>query len=71
MAVALPKRSEVPEKYTWNLASIFPTTDAWRAALKDVEDALPALAAYKGHLGESAQKLHDWFKGRCSSTPAC
>jgi oligoendopeptidase F len=62
MAVALPKRSEVEEKYTWNLASIFPTVDDWRATLKKVEDSLPGLVAYKGHLGDSAQKLAGWFK---------
>ncbi|MEO8285402.1 MAG: oligoendopeptidase F [Chloroflexota bacterium] len=62
MAVALPKRSEVEEKYTWNLASIFPTVDDWRSALKEVEDALPGLVDYKGHLGESADKLASWFR---------
>jgi oligoendopeptidase F len=62
MAVALPKRSEVEEKYTWNLASIFPTVDDWRKTLKNVEDSLPGLVEYKGHLGESAQKLAGWFK---------
>jgi oligoendopeptidase F len=62
MAVALPKRSEVDEKYTWNLASIFPSTDDWRAALKKVDDAIPGLMAYKGHLGESAQMMLGWFR---------
>jgi oligoendopeptidase F len=62
MAVTLPKRSEVDEKYSWNLASIFPTIDDWRAAYKKTEEAIPRLAAYKGHLGESAEKLSGWFR---------
>src|SRR4051812_6186287 len=62
MAMALPKRSEVEEKYTWNLASIFPTVDDWRTTLKKVEGSLPGLVEYKGHLGDSAQKLAGWFK---------
>src|SRR6476469_782561 len=62
MAVALPKRSDVEEKYTWNLASIFPTVDDWRATLEKVEGSLPSLTEYKGHLGDSAQKLLSWFR---------
>jgi oligoendopeptidase F len=62
MAVSLPKRSEVPEKYTWNLANIFPSEDAWRKALDEIMEDLPKLTAYKGRLGESAQTLADWFR---------
>jgi oligoendopeptidase F len=62
MAVALPKRSEVEEKYKWNLGSIYPDIDAWQADRKRVEEALPQLEGYKGHLGESAQKLLEWFR---------
>ena len=62
VATALPKRSEVEEKYTWNLASIFPSVDDWRVTLKKVEESLPGLTAYKGHLGNSAQKLLGWFR---------
>src|SRR5690349_2562597 len=68
MAVALPKRSEVEEKYTWNLASIFPAVDDWRATLKKVEDSLAGLGEYKGHLGDSAQKLLGWFTPTCVAT---
>src|SRR6266496_6076867 len=62
VATALPKRNEVEKKYTWNLASIFPSVDDWRATLKKVEETLPGLTAYKGHLGDSAQKLLGWFR---------
>src|SRR2546423_10773455 len=62
MAIALPKRSEVPEKYTWNLASIFPTHDDWRKALDEVLANLPKLAEYKGRLAASAQTLAAWFR---------
>ena len=61
MAVALPKRSEVEERYKWNLASIYPDIEAWQADRRRVEEALPLLEGYRGHLGESAQKLLQWF----------
>lgn len=62
MAVSLPKRSEVQEKYTWNLANIFPTEDAWRKALDEIVEDLPKLTAYTERLGESAQTLAAWFR---------
>ncbi len=61
MAIALPKRSEVPQEHTWNLASIFASADDWRAALDEVLESLPTLTAYKGRLGESAETLMEWF----------
>jgi oligoendopeptidase F len=61
-AISLPKRSEIPEEHTWNLAGIFPTADDWRSAMDKVQEGLPALTAYKGKLGESADTLASWFK---------
>jgi oligoendopeptidase F len=62
MAVALRERGEVDERYTWNLASIYPGLEAWRGDLKRVEEALPGLESFRGHLGESARKLLEWFR---------
>jgi oligoendopeptidase F len=62
MAVALRERSEVDQRYTWDLASIYPTLEAWQDDLKRVEEALPGLESFKGHLGDSAQKLLEWFR---------
>jgi oligoendopeptidase F len=62
MTVELRKRSEIEEKYTWNLGSIYPTTEDWEADYKRVGEALPNLESYKDHLGDSAQKLLDWFR---------
>src|SRR3954449_428051 len=62
MAVTLPERSAVDPRYTWNLASIYPTADDWREDLKRVEEALPGFESFKGHLGDSAQKLLEWFR---------
>jgi oligoendopeptidase F len=62
MAVALPKRSEVDENYTWNLGSIFPDREAWERQRQQVEELLPKLESYKGRLGESAQTLLAWFR---------
>lgn len=61
MAITLPRRSEVPEKHTWNLENIFSTPEDWRTALNEVLESLPTLTAYQGRLGESAQTLADWF----------
>ena len=40
VALALPKRSELDPNYTWNLESIYSTTDDWEADYKRVEKAL-------------------------------
>ncbi|MDQ6692807.1 MAG: oligoendopeptidase F, partial [Chloroflexota bacterium] len=62
MAVTLPKRSELEEKYTWNLGSIFPSNDSWQSTATEVEKSIPRFSAYKGHLGESAGKLLEYFQ---------
>jgi oligoendopeptidase F len=53
----LPLRSEVPVEETWDLASVYPTPEAWEAAFLAVEARLPALAAHRGHLGEDPRTL--------------
>jgi oligoendopeptidase F len=51
------ERHEIPEKLTWNLADIFPGEAAWRAARDELQGRIPALAAHRGHLGDSAEAL--------------
>jgi oligoendopeptidase F len=51
------ERSQVPEKYRWNLAELYPTEQAWRDAKDKLVASLPSLAAYRGKLGTSAGAL--------------
>src|SRR6476646_9587903 len=62
MPAVLHKRSEIEDKYKYNLANIYADDAAWRADHKRLEEKLPVLQGYQGHLGESAQKLAEWFK---------
>ena len=59
---AVPPRSQIAREHTWNAESVYPTPEAWAAELKAVTDDLPALAVFRGHLGDSAAKLADWFE---------
>ncbi len=51
------ERSEVPQKYTWNLADLYPTEKAWEAAKDAAIRRIPEIARFEGHLGESAAGL--------------
>jgi oligoendopeptidase F len=53
----LPDRSEVALEETWALESIFATPADWEAACKTLQDLLPELSAYQGHLGDGPQVL--------------
>lgn len=53
------ERSEVPEEYKWNLAKIYPSVEAWRAARESIEQRLPDLKPFAGQLGASATVLAD------------
>jgi oligoendopeptidase F len=63
LTLALPalagavERSEIPEKYTWNLADLFPDEKAWEAARADLAKRIPSFAAHRGHLGDSPEAL--------------
>ncbi len=44
------KRSDIPEKYTWNLGDIYPTPDDWEKAFGELSQEYPLLAEFQGKL---------------------
>jgi oligoendopeptidase F len=52
-------RSAIPDRYKWNLAEIYPSDQAWRAAKDKLVAELPAIRPFKGTLVSSPQKLAD------------
>jgi oligoendopeptidase F len=59
MAVAtkVPTRAEIDPQFTWDLESIYPTTEAWEADFRILEARLPELKGFEGRIGESPQTL--------------
>jgi oligoendopeptidase F len=52
-------RAAVPDRYKWNLADVYPSDAAWRAAKEKLAADLAKLDAFKGRLGSSAPVLAD------------
>ncbi len=57
----LPNRTDIPIEQTWNVASIFKDTAAWKQTYQQVNDALGELASFQGSLGSNPKKLLEWF----------
>ncbi|MDQ3346344.1 MAG: oligoendopeptidase F [Acidobacteriota bacterium] len=53
------ERSAVSEQYRWDLSAIYRDEQAWRAAKEKLVAQVPSIAAYKGTLSTSGQKLAD------------
>ncbi len=53
------ERSEVAARYQWDLTGLYADEAAWMAAKQEFVQALPALGAWQGKLGESAASLHE------------
>ena len=58
----IPVRAEVPEENTWRLEDIFPTDEAWKAEYEALQKMPEQIAAYAGHLGESAETLLRYYR---------
>lgn len=58
------ERSEVPDKYKWDLASLYADEAAWVAAKQELAGDIARLGQWQGRLGESAGTLlaamSDW-----------
>lgn len=62
MEKKIPVRSEADPKYTWALEDVYANNDVWKADLEKARALPTQLAAYKGHLGDSAQKLLEFLQ---------
>jgi oligoendopeptidase F len=52
------ERANVPEKYQWRTADLYPSEAAWLQAKDDLTARIPKLAAFQGRLGESADAFY-------------
>ncbi len=58
----IPKRSEIPEEYTWDLRDMYPSDEAWKKEYEALQDMPVRLASFRGRLGESAETLLEFFR---------
>jgi len=56
------KRSEVPVEYTWNLADIFESDEAWLNEVEALAKVPAKLKKFEGHLGDDSATLLKYFK---------
>ena len=61
MGAELKKRSEIEEKYKWNLDDIIPSQEALETLVMEIGEAVPVYGTYKGRLGESAEVLREYL----------
>ncbi len=55
----IPARNEVPAADTWDLSVLYPNDEAWQAGFAELQTEWPAIGAFKGRVGESAQTLRE------------
>ncbi len=46
------KRSDIPDKYKWNLGDIYPTPDDWEREFNEFAEAFPKLKEFQGKLAD-------------------
>jgi oligoendopeptidase F len=51
------ERKDVPDRYKWNLADLYPSEAAWTKAKETLGARLPELAKFRGRLGTSAPEM--------------
>src|SRR5215207_6482946 len=59
MSETIRTRAEIPAKYKWNAASLYPTDYAWEAEADSLLVKLEDVKRMEGSVGKSAQTLAD------------
>ena len=60
--IAVPARADIPVEFTWNLADIYPSPDAWQQRLEEFKTELAGAARFQGRLGDGPDQLADWLE---------
>ncbi len=58
----IPKRSEVPQAYTWILKDLFDSDESWLSEYEAIRALPEKISAFAGTLGQSAQNLLAFFR---------
>ncbi|MBR0040226.1 MAG: oligoendopeptidase F [Oscillospiraceae bacterium] len=58
----IPKRSEVPAEFTWDLRDMYPDDEAWKAEYEALLQMPSRIESFRGRLGESAETLLEFFR---------
>lgn len=58
-AKQIPTRDQIPLADTWDLTILYPTPEKWAEDFQSLQSAYSEIAKFKGHVGESAEKLRD------------
>ncbi|RPH95871.1 oligoendopeptidase F family protein [candidate division KSB1 bacterium] len=58
----IKERSEIPEKYKWDLSALYKSDDAWEADFKVVEGMIPSIKSYEGKISKSGADMLAYFK---------
>ena len=56
---AQEETTQVDQKYTWDLAELYPSVDAWNEAREQVLEDLQKIEDRRGTLGDSAESLYE------------
>ena len=59
---AIPQRSDIDDKYKWDLTTFFPNEQAWEDAYNALEKNMPRVEQYKGTFASSANNLLECLK---------
>ncbi len=57
MAKQIPTRDQIDEQYTWNLADLYPSVDAWKQDLEKAVQLTEKAAGYQGKLNNAENLL--------------
>ncbi len=58
----IPQRSEIEDKYKWNLGIIYPSIQSWELDFEYLKNNYKQIENYKGRLDESGTILYDCLK---------
>ena len=59
---SVPERTEISEKYKWDLTDIFKSDEEWEEVFKAVSDKMSGYQKFEGKLAESADNLLACFR---------
>ena len=58
---ALPARSEIDPKHTWDTRSVFPHDEAWETSLAALDKKIDLVSSFEGRLSEGPETLLSFF----------